>query len=123
MILFCLTHSFLFCRSLGHLKSYVRNKAAPEGCIAEGYIVEECLTFCSRYLEDGDIETRFNRPRRNDDDNGVSSSSESTILLKLFPILGKPIGLTKIFSLPNMEMIQAHRYVLANCGLVDPFRE
>ncbi|WJX68174.1 hypothetical protein P8452_52570 [Trifolium repens] len=110
-------------RSLGHLKSYVRNKAAPEGCIAEGYIVEECLTFCSRYLEDGDIETRFNRPRRNDDDNGVSSSSESTILLKLFPILGKPIGLTKIFSLPNMEMIQAHRYVLANCGLVDPFRE
>ncbi|KAK2409707.1 hypothetical protein QL285_045121 [Trifolium repens] len=96
-------------RSLGHLKSYVRNKAAPEGCIAEGYIVEECLTFCSRYLEDGD--------------NGVSSSSESTILLKLFPTLGKPIGVTKIFSLPNLEMIQAHRYVLANCELVDPFHE
>jgi hypothetical protein len=109
MILFCLTHSSLFCRSLGHLKSYVRNKAAPEGCIAEGYIVEECLTFCSRYLEDGD--------------NGVSSSSESTILLKLFPTLGKPIGVTKIFSLPNLEMIQAHRYVLANCELVDTFRE
>ncbi|MCH83375.1 hypothetical protein A2U01_0004194, partial [Trifolium medium] len=110
-------------RSFGHLKSYVRNKAAPEGCIAEGYIVEECLTFCSRYLEDGDIETRFNRPRRNDDDNGVSSSSESTIFLKLFPTLGKPIGATKIVSLPNLEMIQAHRYVLANCELVDPFRE
>ncbi|XP_025662248.1 uncharacterized protein [Arachis hypogaea] len=45
-------------RALGHLKSYVRNKAAPEGCIAEGYIIEECLTFCSRYLEDGNIETR-----------------------------------------------------------------
>ncbi|KAL4298991.1 hypothetical protein AHAS_Ahas17G0056200 [Arachis hypogaea] len=32
---------------LGHLKSYVRNKAKSEGSIAEGYVVEEALTFCS----------------------------------------------------------------------------
>ncbi|XP_075665826.1 uncharacterized protein LOC142635575 [Castanea sativa] len=49
-------------RYLSRLKSYVRNRAAPEGCIAEGYIVEECLTFCSRYMEG--IETIFNRPTR-----------------------------------------------------------
>jgi len=29
----------------------VRNKAAPEGCIAEGYIAIELVTFCSRYLK------------------------------------------------------------------------
>uniref|UniRef100_A0A803MV00 DUF4218 domain-containing protein n=1 Tax=Chenopodium quinoa TaxID=63459 RepID=A0A803MV00_CHEQI len=30
------------------LKSYVRNRAHPEGSIAEGYLADECLTFCSR---------------------------------------------------------------------------
>ncbi|XP_050290515.1 uncharacterized protein LOC126728774 [Quercus robur] len=35
-------------RYLSRLKSYVRNRAALEGSIAEGYIVEECLTFCLR---------------------------------------------------------------------------
>ncbi|KAI9125897.1 hypothetical protein K1719_003315 [Acacia pycnantha] len=47
-------------RFLGKLKSYVRNKAWPEGSIAEGYIGDEVLYFCSRYFDD--IETSFNRP-------------------------------------------------------------
>ena len=37
-------------RYLRTLKGYVRNKACPEGSIAEGYISEECLTFCSRFF-------------------------------------------------------------------------
>ncbi|KAL6584538.1 hypothetical protein OROMI_003827 [Orobanche minor] len=37
-------------RYLCKLKSYVRNRSKLEGCIAEGYLVEECLTFCSRFL-------------------------------------------------------------------------
>ena len=37
--------SFLY-RYLSRLKSYVRNRAASERSIAEGYIVMECLTFC-----------------------------------------------------------------------------
>ncbi|XP_073219652.1 uncharacterized protein [Cicer arietinum] len=53
-------------RYLGKLKSYVRNKSRPEGSIAEGYLVEECLTFCSRYLHSG-VETRFSRMTRNSD--------------------------------------------------------
>ncbi|XP_060202488.1 uncharacterized protein LOC132630922 [Lycium barbarum] len=110
-------------RELGHLKSYVRNNSAAEGCIAEGYILEECLTFCSRYLEDGDIETRFNRPRRNDDENEISASSESTILSNLFPASGKPVGAIKTLPIPPLEIIQAHRYVLTNCEIVDAFRE
>ncbi|KAG8480938.1 hypothetical protein CXB51_025610 [Gossypium anomalum] len=50
-------------RFLCKLKSYCRNKRYPEGSIAKGYLVEECMTFCSRYLED--VETRLNRPSRN----------------------------------------------------------
>lgn len=47
-------------RSFVWLKSLVRNRAYPEGSIAEGYIVEECLTFCSRFLEGT---TRFTNER------------------------------------------------------------
>jgi len=38
-------------------KGYVRNKAYPEGSIAEGYILKECLTFCSKFL---DVDTKLN---------------------------------------------------------------
>lgn len=50
-------------RRLLTCKRYVRNMARPEGSIAEAYVVDECLTFCSRYLDD--VETRFNREGRN----------------------------------------------------------
>ena len=50
-------------RRLGYLKSTVRNKARPEGSIAESYIGDECLIFCSRYLKE-DIETYFNQRDR-----------------------------------------------------------
>ena len=33
--------------------------------MAEGYIAQECITFCSRYF-DG-VETVFNLPKRNED--------------------------------------------------------
>jgi hypothetical protein len=38
-------------RRLYTLKRYVRNRARPEGSIAEAYIDEECLTFCSKFME------------------------------------------------------------------------
>ncbi|KAK1686634.1 hypothetical protein QYE76_047482 [Lolium multiflorum] len=50
--------------------------ARPEGSIAEAYIVDECLTFFSRYFDD--VETRFNRPGRNperDEDSHVGDVS------------------------------------------------
>ena len=49
-------------RYLQTLKNYVRNLACPEGSIAEGYLLDECLTFCLRYFHG--IETRFNRVER-----------------------------------------------------------
>ncbi|XP_070010997.1 uncharacterized protein [Nicotiana sylvestris] len=41
-------------RYLGTLKSYVRNRECPKGSIAEAYIANECMAFCSQYLEGGD---------------------------------------------------------------------
>ena len=41
-------------RQLGTFKGYVRNRARPEGSIAEAYIATEALTFCSKYNETAD---------------------------------------------------------------------
>ncbi|XP_020080552.1 uncharacterized protein LOC109704196 isoform X2 [Ananas comosus] len=38
-------------RYLSTLKSFVRNRAHPEGSIAEAYLAQECMTFCSRYIK------------------------------------------------------------------------
>ncbi|GKA30687.1 hypothetical protein Tco_0716992 [Tanacetum coccineum] len=54
-----------FERYMKKLKNYVRNKAKPEGSIAEGYVAEEALTFSSHYF--WDVTTKFNRPDRNVD--------------------------------------------------------
>nr|GLL25271.1 uncharacterized protein LOC109169448 [Ipomoea trifida]GMC89386.1 uncharacterized protein LOC109169448 [Ipomoea batatas] len=70
-------------RFLGSLKHYVRNKAHPEGSIAEGYVANECLTFLSLYL-DG-VETRFNKPDRNNDKqetHGVESHIVEAIVVQ-----------------------------------------
>ncbi|XP_025685089.1 uncharacterized protein [Arachis hypogaea] len=108
-------------RDLGHLKSHVRNRAQAEASIAEGYLAEECLTFCSRYFED--IETRFNRARRVCDDPLDKGCSESC----LFPPVGKAGSSGTIFTLNEKQKLQAHRYVLLNCqavkDYVNEFRE
>ena len=35
------------------LKGYVRNRNRPEGCIAEWYMVEKAVEFCTEFLHDG----------------------------------------------------------------------
>jgi hypothetical protein len=55
----------VYTKSLGSFKSNVCNKAAPKGCIAEGNIATELITFCSRYLNNAP--TFHNRPQRNPD--------------------------------------------------------
>ncbi|KAG8481368.1 hypothetical protein CXB51_026128 [Gossypium anomalum] len=74
---------------LSKLKSYYRNKRYPEGSIAEGYLAEERMTFCSRYLED--VETRLNRPSRN-----VGLNDPNLAETYSFQSYGEPIG--KVWS-------------------------
>ncbi|CAI0459123.1 unnamed protein product, partial [Linum tenue] len=81
-------------RFLKKLKGYVGNKARPEGSIAETYLIDECLTFCSRYLTG--VDTVFNRPERNDDH--VNPSSSKYHKLSVVSHVGHHLG-----GNPNME--------------------
>ncbi|CAL5346476.1 unnamed protein product [Camellia sinensis] len=83
-------------RYLMTLKSYMRNRSHPEGSIAQGYLVEECMTFCSRYLHD--VESKLHRPLRNCD---VSDNPEI--------LMGRALGKGKGFVLDNTTWVQAHR--------------
>ncbi|KAM3379268.1 hypothetical protein P3S68_011682 [Capsicum galapagoense] len=71
-------------RFLCKFKHYFRNKARPKGSIAEGYIIDECLTFFSMYLDD--IETRFNHKDRNND----GSSNNDGPILEIFSKIVRP---------------------------------
>ncbi|KAK1415823.1 hypothetical protein QVD17_31611 [Tagetes erecta] len=102
-------------RYLATLKSYVRNRSKPEGSIAEGYLAEECLSFCSLYLS-SDVETIHNKTSRNYDDGGYDD------ILPIFSMSGRPIGATMVEILDLDILAKAHSYVLFNCSEIDEFR-
>ncbi|KAI3936534.1 hypothetical protein MKW92_045634, partial [Papaver armeniacum] len=83
------------------LKKYVRNKAHPEGSIAEGYLADECVTFLARYLKE--VESRTNRPVRYLDDT--------------------PIGNAARFALSTEQKKLLHDYILFNDNDVDTYVE
>lgn len=89
-------------------KCYVRNKSRPEGSIAEGYIIEECMLFCSKYLHD--IETRFTQLERNADEDTDDYQG-----LSIFAPCGTPLGKAKCRSLSEEELTQVQEYVIKNC--------
>ncbi|GMY23997.1 hypothetical protein FCV25MIE_19238 [Fagus crenata] len=94
-------------RFLGTLKRYVSNRAQPEGSIAEAYILKECITFCSMYL-DG-IETVHNRRERNED------SGECSKGLTVFTQTARPTGCRRIDGELSDELRDiAHWYLLYN---------
>jgi len=95
-------------RALYTRKSQVCNRSCPEGSMAEAYIVEECMTLCSRYLHG--IQTKFNGPGRNYNGGIVRDKS-----LSIFSHPGRPIGAAKICDLDVHEREQAHFYALMNC--------
>ena len=94
----------------------VRNKACPQGSMAEAYVANECLIFCSRYLSN--IETQLNRVDRNDDIELVFPHQ-----LSIFSKLGKPLGKPNVRTLTLDEYKQAQLYVLRNCEEAEPFLE
>lgn len=104
----------VFYRNLGTLKAAVRNKARPEGSIAEAYIVNECLTFCSMYLRG--VETRFNRPERNYDGDDLVDRTLSVFSQKV-----RPLGQPEYRFLTSEEYELAQWYVLNNCEEVGDY--
>lgn len=89
-------------RYLGKLKSYVRNRSRPEGSIAEGYLAEECVTFCSRFLSvDGGTENNSN-------DFGRCPTNLE------YHIGTKKNKDGKIFNLKHADWKAMHHYILFN---------
>lgn len=102
-------------RFLRVLKCYVHNKSQPEGSIAEGYIVEESLMFCSRYLHN--VDSKFSRCKRNSEGN----QDEPYNGLSVFAPSGYPLSKDKAAYLSDKERKQAHLFVLKKCEEVQPF--
>ncbi|KAH0781856.1 hypothetical protein KY290_001454 [Solanum tuberosum] len=102
-------------RWLYFLKSLIVNRACPEGCIAEGYIANECMTLCSRYMHK--VETRFNWPERNYD--GVLEQLNGG--LSIFSQPRRTLGAKVPCELEVDELEQAHIYILKNCDEVIPY--
>lgn len=101
-------------RRLLKCKRSVRNMARPEGSIAEAYIVDECLTFCSRYFND--VETRFNRPGRNSarDDSHTGDVSVFNHGVKFF-------GACQYLEADGADYDKMVYYVLRSCSEVVPY--
>jgi hypothetical protein len=102
-------------RYLRTLKGYVRNKACPEGSMAEGYILEECMTFCSRFFED--VGTKMNRPDRHE----RAAVNEPPSGLSIFGNIDYTRKGFSIESVSTTEMLQMRHYIITNCDEATPW--
>ena len=96
------------------MKGYVTNRAHPEGSIAEAYIVKECITFCSMYLDE--VETVFDRPERNAD------HGERGLGMVVFTEPARPFGLVSRNANISQEFRDSvHWFLLFNSPEVDVY--
>ncbi|XP_074307835.1 uncharacterized protein LOC141642788 [Silene latifolia] len=104
---------FFIERYLCKLKSYVRNRGHPEGSIAEGYLIEECTRFCSRYMNDG-MKTKCNNATFDMEVNEPDVCENHLFANDGKPLGGKKWRNGKLFTLDPKLSEQAHRYALFN---------
>ncbi|KAL6348316.1 hypothetical protein AAG906_005615 [Vitis piasezkii] len=93
-----------FERFMKVLKGYVRNRNRPEGCIAECYIAEEAIEFCTEYLS-------------NVDAIGIPISAN------IDQKVGAPIPRGQVVTIDSNLWLHAHHYVLENTTIVQPYSE
>ncbi|CAL2256476.1 unnamed protein product [Prunus armeniaca] len=91
-----------FERYMKVLKGYVHNHTRPQGCIAEWYIAEEAVEFCTEHLSD--VSTV-----------GVPSSHKMGV--------SKPLSGCTVSVVDRDLLNQAHLYVLENTEEVLPYIE
>ena len=93
-------------RRLGTFKGYVRNRARPEGSIAEAYIATEALTFCSKYIETADQLSK--------------EVGEDNPGLNVFDYSVRVIGKSRQEDKPK-DLDEMVWYVLNNCPEILPY--
>jgi len=92
------------------LKSYVKNYARPEACIAEGYLAGECVAFCTEFLRNSlPYEESVNR-------NEDIETNENVLG-------GRPLYKGTNVTLIEKEREITHRYVLMNMAVTEPYIE
>ncbi|KAA0058474.1 uncharacterized protein E5676_scaffold606G001730 [Cucumis melo var. makuwa] len=97
-----------FERFMKVIKNFVRNRYRPEGCIAESYLIQEAIEFCSDFLYGVDPV-------------GLGTRKSQDLLDT--SNIGRPLSMGVPFK-PEQELLrQAHRYVLENTIDVQPYME
>lgn len=97
------------CRHMKVLKDFVRNTARPEGCIAESYLAEECMLFCSSFLKKTtNVEEKVER----------NTEYENKYVLE-----GRTISAGTSITLTDLEKRIAHLAVIQNTAVVDAYVE
>ncbi|XP_031739213.1 uncharacterized protein LOC116402909 [Cucumis sativus] len=97
-----------FERFMKVIKNSVRNRYRPEGCIAESYLIEEAVEFCTDFLSGVDP---IGLGTRKSQDHLDTSN------------IGRPLSMGVPFK-PQQELLhQAHQYVLENTVDVQPYTE
>ena len=85
-------------RYLNKLKSYNCNRSKPEGSIAEGYLADECLIFCSRFLNGNEGATQLRScPQKQEFPIGTRRNKDGTAV-----------------HLEESELKACHQYILFN---------
>ena len=84
------------------MKCYVRNRARPEGLIVEAYIADECLIFCSKYMDN--VETRF------------SGNQGTRVFLMKKPLMLTFLGMELILHL-RLNFYMMKMVLIKWCGL------
>lgn len=92
------------------LKAFVKNYARPEACMAEGYLAGECITFCLEFLQNYvPVQAKVNR----------NEDLETNVLT----LEGRPLQKATEVTLTDKERDIAHRYVLMNMAVMNPYVE
>ncbi|MCO5575797.1 hypothetical protein L7F22_029602 [Adiantum nelumboides] len=103
-------------RFMGVLKGYVRLKARPEGSMAEGWMLEECMYYVCEYLE----RTDFEAPRVWTNESSSTMSDEVILKVDWFRAEYKGNNATmrrepsKFWSIDSSKLMRATRepYIL-----------
>lgn len=99
------------CRFLNHIKQKIGNKARVEGSICNAYLLEEISNFCSLYFEQH-IETKARNLDTDIDDDQVDPDIPAHFQGDMGTTTGKCVE----GYLTEEEYLQAHTYILRNCG-------
>jgi hypothetical protein len=98
------------------VKGYVRNKAHPDGSIAERYILEGCLTFYSRLF---DVDTKDNHVDRHE----TVTVNESPSGLSIFSKMNYKRRGQTVEEIPPNEFRKMRHYIICNCDEAGPYVE